>query len=424
MHMRPHVFVAGARLATTVAVCLAGVTSMAFGQTTRDPREHARGHLGPFYITPKIELAELGVETNVFNEIDGRSDVTSTLMPHADIWVPFGQRALITASGTLGLIYYQTFTSERAVNPDASIRGDLRVNRITLFASSGYTNARRRPNLEIDARARHETRTVEGGANARFSERMSVDIAASESRIEFEQGAVFEDTSLRDVLNRRARSGWAAARYELTPLTRVDVRGQFTEERFPFSPIRDADSVSLVPTVEFQPSALISGAASVGVRRFRPKNGRLPDFTGLVASANLTYALRGATRFRFTAIRDLAYSYSEVEPYYAVGGYGLTVLRHLGGRFDVRASGDWQRHRYRRLALEAPVQPFAPAQGPLISPLQTVNTIRTWSAGLGYRLWSEQRLGFGATYRERGSSTAPDRAYTGLRIMLTVDSGI
>jgi hypothetical protein len=424
MHMTLKVSVAGARLAGIVGIWILVAPGMAAGQMTRDPREHARSRLGPFYVTPTIELAELGVETNVFNEPDSRSDISSTLMPHADVWVPFGRRALITASGTLGLIYFQTFASERAVNPDGRIRGDLRVNRVTLFAGSGYSTARRRPNLEIDARARQETRRVEAGASARLTERLSLRVAASESRIAFEKGAVFEDTSLREVLNRRVRSGLMSAGFEVTPLTRVEVRGEFAEERFPFSPVRDADSLSLSPTVEFQPRALISGSASVGIRRFRPKSERLPDFSGVVANVGLSYALRGATRFKFTAVRDLAYSYSDAEPYYVLTGYGLTILRHLRGRFDVMAGGDWQRHRYRRLALVGPVEPLAPALGPPSPPALNVNTIRTWTAGLGYRLWREQRLGFGATYRERSTTREPDLAYSGLRIMLTVDSGI
>jgi hypothetical protein len=251
-----------------------------------------------------------------------------------------------------------------------------------------------------------------------LTERLALEAGASAARIAFEEGATFQDTSLRDTLNRRVRSGWTSARFDVTPLTRVNLRGQFTQERFPFSPVRDADSLSLVPGVEFQPRALISGSASVGVRRFQPKSGHLPDFTGVVASANLSYAFRGATRFRFTAIHDLAYSYSELEPYYVIAGYGLSVSRHLSGRFDVTAGGDWQTHRYRRLTLIVPGESVAPALPP------TVNTIHIWSASVGYRLWRTQRLGLGATYRERDASSEPELAYSGLRIMLSVDSGL
>jgi hypothetical protein len=213
---------------------------------------------------------------------------------------------------------------------------------------------------------------------------------------------------------------------DVSPLTRVLVRAQVNEEHFPFSPLRDADNVSIAPGVEFQPRALISGSASVGVRRFRSRSGQLPDFTGAVASANLAYAFRGATRLRLTAVRDLAYSYNEAEPYYAIAGYGLSIARHLGGRFEITASGDWQTHRYRRLTALTPVAPAEPLTpvadptAPIVPVDPTVNTIRTWSAGVGYRVWRTQRLGFNATYRERDSTNEPWRAFSGLRLMVSV----
>ena len=101
-----------------------------------------------------------------------------------------------------------------------------------------------------------------------------------------------------------------------------------------------------------------------------------------------------------------------------LAGYGVAVTRHLGGRFDARAGGDWQEYRYRRLTL-VPDASVTPA----IAPPQTVNNVRIWSAGLGYRLWRTRRLGLGATYRERDASSQPELSYSGLRVMLTVDSG-
>ncbi len=47
----------------------------------RSAREHARSHIGPFYITPTLTLEELGVDTNVFNEPE--SDERCDLHPGA-----------------------------------------------------------------------------------------------------------------------------------------------------------------------------------------------------------------------------------------------------------------------------------------------------------------------------------------------------
>jgi hypothetical protein len=398
-------------------VALLGSRTVVRAQTPVDFREHARGHIGPFYVAPTLAVEELGVDTNVFNSSDAKADFTTTVKPHGDVWLPLGQRGLITASSTVGLVYYQTFASERAVNPDVSLRGDLRLHRLTFFAAGSYSNSRSRPNLEIDTRARHEQRGAEAGVSVQLTPRTSVALSALQSRTSFDENAVFNSVSLRDALNRRTRAATADVRYELTPLTRVFVRGQALEDRFTFSPIHDAESVAILPGVEFQPRALISGSAAVGVRRFKPSHPAVPDDTGVVATANLSYALHAATRFRFTATRDVAYSYSDAQPYYGIAAYGLLVSRHLGGRFDATAAGEWETHRYRRLTdlvRLPPTSALLPA---------AVNRIQTWSAGMGYRLARSQRLGIGVAYRTRDSNTAElNSRYSGIRVMASLNS--
>ena len=414
-----------ARVAVLTLVGVLGSRTTVHGQVPTDPREHARGHFGPFYVTPTFTVEELGVDTNVFNAAEPRADFTTTAKPHADVWVPFGQRGLITASSSVGLVYYQTFATERAVNPDVSLRGDLRLNRLTLFATAAYSNSRSRPNLEIDTRARHEQTGLEAGLGLQLTRRSSIALSAFETDVAFDEDATFNSVSLRDALNRRTRAASASVRYELTPLTRVFVRGQVTEDRFTFSPLHDAESTAIMPGVEFQPRALISGEAAVGVRRFRPQHPAVPDDTGVVATANLSYALHASTRVRFTATRDVAYSYSDAQPYYGIAAYGLLVSRHLGGRFDATGAGDWETHRYRRLADLAGPALALPVAGPPVTAVlpAAVNRFRTWSASIGYRLARSQRLGIGVSYRKRDSNTAElNSEYSGLRIMATVNS--
>ena len=83
-----------------------------------DPREDAKVHVGPFYLTPKFAVEEFGIDTNVFNNNQEQRDFTFTLAPHVDLWVPFARRALITTSVTTDLVYYQTYATERSFNPE------------------------------------------------------------------------------------------------------------------------------------------------------------------------------------------------------------------------------------------------------------------------------------------------------------------
>jgi hypothetical protein len=395
-----------------VTTALMLCATVAFAQSS-DPRESARTHLGPVYITPSLAIDELGLDTNVFNNTTELSDFTFTVIPGGQFAVPFGSRGVVTATTSAEFIYYNHYSSERSVNPDIKVRGDVSLNRVTLFLSPSYVNSRRQPSLEIDERVRHTNTNITGGGLARISERLSVEASGGVSRVSYDEGSIFDSTSLQETLNRRTQSASLAFLHDVTPLTRASLRTTYSVERFDYTPARDATSISVVPGVEFKPLALVSGSAAIGVRRFRPENPLIQDFTGVIAHANLAYTLQGFTRFRFSADRDLAFSYSQSAPYYVTNGYGLGIDRHIGGKFDLTGGVDWLMHSYKVIEGLAPVADEPP-----------VDRLTTWSLGVGYRLARARRVGFDVTYRERTSNTDFFIPYSGLRVMWSVDSGL
>ena len=378
-----------------VSIALLCATSVS-AQTT-DARTEGRVRLGPVRLTPAFTVQELGLDTNVFNDESEQSDFTFTVLPKLDAAISFGRWAQLSAMGgsrarLLSSVRERAIGQPSRVTPrclDAEPYHRVRGAVGPRTAGAGRV-------LEIDARARHETREINTGADIKLSERVSLGLGAGNAELTFDENATFEDTSLQATLNRRTRSAWASLRRQVTPLTSVAVRVEANTGRFPFSPERNANTLSILPGVEFQPRALVSGTAAVGVRAFRPENAGtgLPEFTGMIAHANLVYTLKGATRFRFSADRDLAYSFSLTEPYYTIDGYGLEIERHLGGRFDVTAGGDWQTYTYRSFVGLEPL-PDEPQ----------VNRTRTWSLGAGYRIREARRLSLDGTYRERESNS-------------------
>jgi len=83
------------RIALALALGL-GLTRGAAAQSQRneDPRTEAKIHFGPVYVTPEVQLRQIGVDTNVFNSgINPKSDFTFTVGPEAHVWVPIGRRA-------------------------------------------------------------------------------------------------------------------------------------------------------------------------------------------------------------------------------------------------------------------------------------------------------------------------------------------
>jgi hypothetical protein len=398
-----------------VAALVAGSALAASAQPAEeDPRATARAHLGPFYFTPSLALPELGVDTNVFNEAgEQKSDFTFTLAPHVDVWLPLARRALIKSSLGTDLVYYQTYDSERSVDPSALVRGELYLHRLTVFAEPSARRSRQRPNFEIDARSRRLERAVLAGVDFRVLPKLSVEVSGRRSSLQFDADEVFLGSSLRETLNRDGTAVALAARWRVTALTTVVLRGEAERDRFPFSPVRNSDSVRILPGVEFKPRALLSGSAYVGVRRFQSLDDAVPDYRGVVASASLAYTLAGSTTVAFMVDRDVQYSFESTQPYYVATGVGIDARRHLGGRFDVTVGAQRHVYAYRNLGTSLDASPEGSRE----------DAIRNYSASLGYRLGRQMRLGVGASYWRRASPARALRNYDGLRIGTSVSYG-
>ena len=208
-----------------------------------DPRSTASMHAGPVYLTPTIALTNLGVDTNVFNQVDNpKSDFTLTIEPHVDVWLPFVRRAMLSAYATPGVTWYQTFSSERSFDPEVGGRFEVYFNRLTLFADASYLNTRQRPNFEIDVRARRREDTAEAGAEIRVFRKLYFEVAGHQLRRRFDAAAFFDGTNLRDVLNRDERSASGAVRWRYSALTTFVVKGEAIRDRFELSPERDSNS--------------------------------------------------------------------------------------------------------------------------------------------------------------------------------------
>jgi hypothetical protein len=300
-------------------------------------RKEARVHVGPLYASPTVNLKELGVDTNVFNDSgQQRSDFTFTVVPKADVWVPFARRALLTTTVASELVWYAKYDSERSINPQVAARGEVYLRRFTFFAENSYLNTRQRPNYEIDLRSRHVENDATLGANVQLTPKFALEAAAVRGITRYDADAYFDGTSLQQTLNRDTTGYRIVARHRLTPLTTIAVRYESLEDRFPYSPARDADSVRLMPGVEFKPRALVSGSAYVGYRRFEPLVAQqLPEFGGLVAQLGLSYTLLGSTTFGVSYRRDLTYSYEEFQPFFINDSVGLSVRRAISRRVDV-----------------------------------------------------------------------------------------
>src|SRR5688572_2826756 len=286
-----------------------------------DPRSAARLRLGPIYLSPTLELRDVGVDTNVYNENvpDPTKDFVLTAVPTvvATLGPP---RSSLSIRSETQLVYFANQSSERSVNEDLTVSAQGRLGRVSPAAQVGYLNTRERLSFEIDARARHVERRGTGGVSFALTPKISVQAQGEYWQLAFDGDEVFDDYGLAAQLNRESLTATGGISYRATPLTTVRVVADVATIRFDEASFRDTDTRQMLVGVELNPRALISGSARVGYQLFRPLNSAVPEFDGVVGGASVSYRLRPTTSIGFTFDRRTDFSYIITEPYYVREG--------------------------------------------------------------------------------------------------------
>jgi hypothetical protein len=397
------------RMAAGVAVLLVSVAAAAAQVPEQpDPLESMPIRFGPVGISPSLAVTDVGVDSNIFSSAeDPREDFTATIAPRVIVRLRGGPM-LLTVSNTTGFVYFHEFADERNVNYSWETRADFALGRLRPYLGAALADTRERLNAELDIRAPRRQSYLTGGAHLAVATRTAATFEFRRGDLDFDEGVSFEGVPLSRTMNDRTDSFDGGLLVTLTPLTTFGINATWLRDRFEQAPERDANSFRIMPSLRFDPTALIQGSIAVGYRKFDPLGPALAPYAGVVVQAAVGYTLLDRTRFDFRATRDVQYSFETDEPYYLSTGARLDVTYQLVGPFDVRASGGRERLGYRKI--------------------ETGNTDRTDVAdllgiGVGYRLRDDIRLGIAweTTSRE---SDRPDRRYDRRRIVASLAYGL
>ena len=286
---------------------------------------------------------------------------------------------------------------------DGSVRGEwrYRLNRLVPWARALYSNGRQRAGYEVDLRTRRVTTDAGVGADLAIGGRTRLTIDGRRLTYRHDADALFLGSSLQQTLTYTSKSGGLSYRYALTPLTSLVLDSRVVRDRFPYLPVRNANSAQAMAGFDLEARALISGQVRVGFRKFTPLGGALSPFRGAVANVEAATVLGGRARVELVGQRDVNYSFELTYPYYVLTGATLTITPRLTDHWDVQARGGAQRLAYERLAGSD-------------GPVTRLDRFGSWGGGVGYRLGRSIRLGFNVD-RERRRSPLQTRDYTGLR---------
>ncbi len=371
---------------------------------------------GPFWVTPRFRLGNIGLDTNVFyTSTDRQTDFYASGGPGLGIVLPMRATRLLL-DGNVGYNYFARTESQRRWTDGARARFEVGRGRARAGIEESYARSFQRPNFEVDRRISTDIWTTRADFTLDFTQRTGIRAAATRQQLDVPRGQDFFGTDLGKTLSRDVNRAVLGFLYHVTSKTSLVLEGDYQQDRFRYQQDRDTDSNRIYGGFEVQSQTRLSGRAVGGLRLFRPKNAaKWSDRRGPYVDVNLAYRLGPHTALTATYLRDL--QFSAFEP---TGSTPTVDREDYGGRFEKGFLGRgslWLYGGISRFVTDGAVTVIG-GEGNVVT---AVRDDRAWQAGadLGYYLRPRLRLGVAATYTKR-RSTFDDFGLKGLLVGGTV----
>jgi hypothetical protein len=281
----------------------------------QEGKRPGRYQFGPVYVTPRLELKDAGVDTNVFQTL---------LNPTRDEVVVFGprvesalvlRRLRIKSLAFVEVNYFHREGEERFTDFYGDGDGELDLGPVTLFAGGGGGQFHNRFSIDVDERLKRQERRGHAGLTWHMSRRFSATGEGGDETITFAPGVFRLGGFVKEAMDRNTLTGTVKLRYALTNRTTLVVSGDALEDRFFSQPLdspRVRQSYRYMGGVELGARAAVSGKLMVGFRQFPGTLAQgSPPYEGPAISADLSLPLR-VVRLRVQGERDVQYAGSLV----------------------------------------------------------------------------------------------------------------
>ncbi len=393
----------------------------------QDWAETPRGRhvFGSFSFTPRLELWNAGVDTNVFQTLrDPVRDEVYVLRPEIDADLALGDRVRMRGSGYASVNYFRREGEERSTDFYGEGEARVALGRLMLFGGGGGGQFTQRFSIDVDDRLERQEERAHAGASLRLTPRISLVGRGSAEVITFAPGTFRLGGDVKESMDRNTLGASGSIRYGLTPRTDLIVTAEALEDRFfsegPDMP-RERRSYRYLGGFEIHESSSVHlpyGTILAGLRVFPGSLAQgSPPYQGPVLAAALTVPLHHLGRIHVEGGRDVLYAASLVD---------LGTLRYRNAFVYERylaedavrlplglllvASGGVESARY--------LLPYAYPDALHLSD----RTDHRWTGGLGLtrRLTEQIRLGGHVAWARRVSSI-PFFSYEGLTYGLTAE---
>lgn len=378
------------------------------------PEPDGRYRLGGLAVTPAISLYDIGLDSNVFNESAApKSDFTMTLQPALDAAARIGA-VRMAWSGRGDVSYYRRYSDQGTPAGRHRLQIDVPINRVRLFATHAYVNAKDRPTPEIDVRVRRREHLVTSGAEVHVSALTRATLTVESGLTEFDESASVRGLSIAAALDRQTDRVGASIAHALTPLTSLTGACVIQRERFLGDELRSNTNRRASAGLSFRPLALVTGRIEAGVLDYASRDHRVPGLQAPAFAADLGYVFKGRTHLALRGDRTISYSIDDASAYYLQTSYGVTVIHALTDTFQLTAGAG-------RQWLEHQQTSTAPPVGEPVAPLTKIAFVDT---GIGYDMGAGVRWSLRASYVTRdpiGGAVATH--FENLRVFAAISYG-
>jgi hypothetical protein len=295
-------------LALVAALVVGGVP---LGAAEREPKKRpGRFRVGPLYLTPRFQLKNAGVDTNVFNQRTGEiPDTAVVLSPTLLAAWPIGRRVRLNGETHVDLNYFQRETSERSTDFGGEGRAELDVGPFTLFCAGGGGQYRQRFSTDIDRRALRHERWGSTGFSVAPTRRITAGVFGT-ARVYVYGNQLIDGVNIKESLDRNELSGTAQVRYSLSRRTALVGSADVIEDRFLHQrsvSSRLTRSYRYLGGFEFGEKALVRGKLLAGIREF-PASPSAPSYRGPALATSLTLPLLHFGLGTLVAERDIYFA--------------------------------------------------------------------------------------------------------------------
>ncbi len=303
-------------------------------------------HSGPFYLTSRLQLSDIGYDQHFFLPSDTGGLRWAVSAPQRLYIVPTRKIvASIEAAPSLALVqrgakkFQFGFTS----------RADLQFifNRLWLDFHTGIFNDLRASTGEINRvlTAKENDYTVDG--EFKYSSRTNLTYSASSRRTRFPTNRVQPEDVIDalPLLDRSEHDYRVAVRHQTFPLTTITLASEVSNYSFDQAPYRNASRTYGAIGADFDngPTAI---RAEVATARLDFKDPAQKDFTGLLGNASASRRIGRRMNGEINVVRDLDFSIYLFNNYYLTDRLGGTLGYDVSRRLQVRALAQLGRDLY------------------------------------------------------------------------------